>query len=161
MEKDKRHEVIPVGTVVQLRATDVDRAKTDVYNITGVVLEHVHVEGVVHYTVGARPGVLAHMYSRHQLKALPNTPPRLLGLDTVIAQWKDAPEDVPRVGERKCMRLVSHTGGQGFLRCSCTGTCTTKRCACFKNKRHCNSRCHKGNTRCANHSGVEFCTVHG
>ena len=31
------------------------------------------------------------------------------------------------------MRVVSHTGGQGFLKCSCTGSCTTKRCKCYKN----------------------------
>ena len=145
-KKDKCHVTIDVGTVVQLAAADVDRAKTDVYNITGVVVEQVSMEGVLHYRVGAKPGVLKGVYARHQLKPLFDTPPSILGLHEILSTWEDA----PRVGERRCMRVVSHTGGQGFLKCSCTGSCTTKRCACFKNKRICNSRCHKGNTRCAN-----------
>ena len=136
---------IRVGQVVQLAAADVDRAKTDVYNITGVVVECVDVEGVVMYRVGATPGVLAGLYSRHQLKPL-DTPPRILGLDPILSTWEVAPV----VGERRCMRVVSHTGGQGFVRCECTGTCASKRCMCFKNKRICNSRCHKGNRRCTN-----------
>ena len=57
---------IDVGTVVQLAAADVDRAKTDVYNITGVVVEQVSMEGVLHYRVGAKPGVLKGVYARHQ-----------------------------------------------------------------------------------------------
>ena len=44
----------------------VDRAKTDVYNITGVVVEQVSMEGVLHYRVGAKPGVLKGVYARHQ-----------------------------------------------------------------------------------------------
>ena len=109
-------------------------------------VEQVSMEGVLHYRVGAKPGVLKGVYARHQLKPLFDTPPSILGLHEILTTWEDA----PRVGERRCMRVVSHTGGQGFLKCSCTGSCTTKRCACFKNKRICNSRCHKGNTRCAN-----------
>ena len=38
--KDGHFKEISVGTVVQLGAADVDRAKTDVANITGIVVEH-------------------------------------------------------------------------------------------------------------------------
>ena len=111
--KDGHFTEISVGTVVQLGAADVDRAKTDVANITGVVVEHVHMEDSLQYRVAAHAGTLKTCYARHQLRAL-RTPPGLLGLDSVLQGWRLLPE----VGERACMRLVSAVGGQGVVHCA-------------------------------------------
>ena len=143
--KDGHHQEISVGTVVQLAAADVDRAKTDVANITGVVVEHEHTEDCMQYRVAAHAGTLKACYARHQLRPLP-TSPGLLGLDMVLQGWRS----MPLVGERACMRLVSAVGGQGFVRCNCLGKCVTDRCACRKAKRLCNSRCHPRNCACKN-----------
>ena len=133
------------GDVVQIGAADVDRAKTDVANITGVVVEHEEQEGVLHYRVAAQAGVLKAVYARHQLKPLRQSA-ALLGLDAVLKVWKS----LPQVGERSCMLLVSAVGGQGVVHCHCAGRCDTKRCACRYNNRMCNSRCHVRNKVCKN-----------
>ena len=143
--KDGHNVDIAIGTMVQMNAAEVDRAKTDVATITGVVVEHRHMEDVLHYRVAAHAGVLKALYARHQLKPL-KTPLDLLGLDSVLDNWKTMPE----VGERACMRLVSAVGGQGLLHCHCVGTCLTRRCSCRKAKRLCNSRCHPRRSTCRN-----------
>ena len=48
------------------------------------------------------------------------------------------------------MAVQSAVGGQGFVFCTCKGTCETQKCSCFKAGRKCNSRCHKNNTKCKN-----------
>ena len=146
--KDGHQTIVPVGTVVQLVAANVDRAKTDVANITAIVVEHVHTEELLQYRVAALARVLKGVYSRHQLKPL-TTPPDLLGLDLVMTGWPR----MPLVGERACMRVVSAVGGQGMVHCTCTGKCLTNRCACRKAKRLCNSRCHRRSVSCRNFEG--------
>ena len=142
---DGHNEDISVGTVVQLGAADVDRAKTDVVNITGIVVEHEHVGDCMQYRVAAHAGTLKACYARHQLRPL-KTPAGLLGLDMVLQGWRT----MPLVGERACMRLVSAVGGQGTVHCNCLGKCVTGRCACRKAKRACNSRCHPRSCACKN-----------
>ena len=56
--KDGHNVDIAIGTMVQMNAAEVDRAKTDVATITGVVVEHRHMEDVLHYRVAAHAGVL-------------------------------------------------------------------------------------------------------
>lgn len=45
---------------------------------------------------------------------------------------------------RTAVQLESKCGGQGFVKCNCSGAkrCSTNRCKCFKSKVKCNSRCH-------------------
>ena len=148
-KKDGHHVSIDVGTVVQFGAADVDRAKTDVANVTAVVVEHVHVEGIMHYRLVAHAGRLKTVYARHQLKPLPKVGPALVGL----GNWRSW-EHVHEVGERQCMRLCSAVGGQGFVHCHCLGACATNRCACKKAGRACNSRCHPRNSSCTNCGGA-------
>ena len=62
-----------------------------------------------------------------------------------------------KISLRQAVRNVSLSGGQGRLKCSCkVATCQTNRCACFKAKRKCNSRCHPANARCRNHDHDDF-----
>ena len=51
---------------------------------------------------------------------------------------------------REAVALLSVFGGQGMLKCNCTGSCATNRCSCKKNSLLCNSRCHGGNNKCSN-----------
>jgi hypothetical protein len=145
--KDGHHKEIQVGTVVHIAAADVDRAKTDVANITGVVVALEHVDECQQYRVASHAGVLKACYARHQLRPL-KTPPGLLGLDVVLQGWRG----MSMVGERACMRLASAVGGQGVVHCNCLGKCVTGRCACRRAKppRACNSRCHPRNGTCKN-----------
>ena len=144
--KDGTGVVLDVGTVVQIAAADVDRAKTDVANITAVVVKHVYLEDILHYRVASYAGVLKSLYTRYQLKALPGVRRDLVNLHVVFAMW----ETLPEVGERACMRLVSAVGGQGHVHCNCAGPCINGKCKCHMLKRKCNSRCHKKNANCQN-----------
>ncbi|CAF4451377.1 unnamed protein product, partial [Rotaria socialis] len=47
---------------------------------------------------------------------------------------------------REVVKLQSITGGQGMLKCSCKGGCTTNRCKRKQAKILCNSRCHNSTT---------------
>jgi len=53
---------------------------------------------------------------------------------------------------REMARLCSNGTGQGYIKCSCKGTCD-KNCKCKKSNQVCNSRCHgkKANAKCSNH----------
>ena len=90
---DKHGEVINVGCVVQFGAAEVDRAKTDVTNITAVVVEHVAPHegdaGAIMYRVAAAEGPLKGMYARYQLRPLPSVEPALVGLEGVLTTWYD------------------------------------------------------------------------
>ena len=136
------HDSLPVGTVVQLALEDVDRAKLDNMNATLVVVEQVQNS----YRVANRSGVYSSLVSRANLRPVPNTTAQLVGLANVELEWGG----MPRVGIRRIAASLSHAGGQGMLKCTCYGDCTTGRCACVKANRLCNSRCHKANSSCKN-----------
>lgn len=145
-KKDGRGSIIDVGTVVQIAAAQVDRAKTDASNITAVVVAHEFLESIRHYRVASHAGTLKSLYSRDQLKPLPHVSPDLMKLADVLAMW----ETMPTVGERACMRVVSSVGGQGHVHCNCAGPCINGKCKCHTLKRLCNSRCHRNNSKCKN-----------
>ena len=99
------------------------------------------------YRLACASGTIKTLYTRSYIQPLPGVSPEVMGLQIALDSWRGMPE----VGLREAMRVVSAVGGQGLVHCSCKGECNTKRCACFKEKRKCNSRCHKGNTQCRNH----------
>jgi len=68
--------------------------------------------------------------------------PELVGLSDVLANWKI----LDKIGIRKAVSLISLTGGQGFPKCMCKGTCRTGSCGCKRRKMVCNSRCHPTHT---------------
>ncbi|XP_046683489.1 uncharacterized protein LOC124369516 [Homalodisca vitripennis] len=59
-------------------------------------------------------------------------------------------EDVPdqETGLRTVATAQSTGSGQGFVRCTCKTKCQTKQCACVKNNRKCNSKCHSSLSCC-------------
>ena len=50
---------------------------------------------------------------------------------------------------REAANKQSMSGGHGYLRCSCTTKCVSKRCKCRRMGHLCNSRCH-GSNPCEN-----------
>lgn len=93
--------------------------------------------------------MIKNLYTRSYIEPLPGVSPAVMGLQIPLDNWRT--QSYPQVGLREAMRIVSAVGGQGLLHCSCKGECNNQRCACFKAKRKCNSRCHKGSKRCCNH----------
>ena len=55
-----------------------------------------------------------------------------------------------KLSVRQAVKELSVGGGQGFLKCNCTGGCLTNRCSCKKAGLLCNSRCHGANGNCKN-----------
>lgn len=126
-----------------------ERLETDETNATLVVVEVVQkgkkqTEDM--YRLACPAGVISTLYSRSYITPL-EIDAGLMGLQAALEGWQGMPE----VGIRAAMRVVSAVGGQGLVRCACTGDCTKGRCACLKAKRKCNSRCHKSNKKCKNH----------
>ena len=56
-----------------------------------------------------------------------------------------------KITEREVARATSIVEGQGMMKCSCKGNCSSNSCKCRKAGRICNSRCHRGSSTCTNH----------
>ena len=141
---------LAVGTVVQVRVHDVDRAKTDPTNATLVVVELVKTGKrriKTKYRLACKAGPLKSLYCRSAFTPVTGMTPEVLGLTTALESW----QGIPVVGIRAAMKTISAVGGQGLLHCTCKGACNSRNCKCFKNNRKCNSRCHKSSTQCTNH----------
>ena len=116
----------------------VDRGRGDPRNILGIIVNRDL--DTDHHTIGVKAAVLHGRYSRNQFDLCPQ---RLLTLDDV--------NEENQVSLRTAVHAQSACGGQGFLKCNCSGArkCKTNRCKCFKAKVKCNSRCHPS-LNCAN-----------
>ena len=77
------------------------------------------------YEIGTKTGVISQLYSRNQIMPTDNS---FLDVD-----------DVPSVDValRTVNNETSLLGSQGFVMCSCTTKCSTKRCACKKKGEFC------------------------
>ena len=137
---------LPPGAIVRLALSDVDRAKLDSSCAVCVVVA----KEKKSYRVANEGGVYKELISRAHLQLVSNATPGMMGLESVLQNWEAA----PKVSIRAVARAQSHAGGQGFLRCHCTGDCMSGRCKCFQAGRICNSRCHPKNSRCCNHDGT-------
>ena len=135
-----------VGSVVQVAVADVDRAKTDETNATLVVVELVKKPHEIFYRLACAAGQIKDLYTRSYINPI-NVTPLAMGLQGALNSW----HELPAIPLRSAMQVVSAVGGQGMVRCSCSGPCNTNRCSCFKANRKCNSRCHKSSVKCANH----------
>ena len=91
------------------------------------------------YQIALRSGILHGKYSRNQFDLCDH---RLLSLN-------DMRQD-REISLRAAVREESKFGGQGFVKCNCSGSgrCKSNRCKCFKAKLKCNSRCHSSWTFC-------------
>ena len=115
-----------VGTTVLLAIPDVDKGRCEFPNLLCVVLEK-SAGGL--YKLGCKTGKLDSLYSRNQFSP------------TITAFLKVEEVDMEReVPVRTAAREESMGGGQGFLKCHCTGKCQTRRCTCKSMNMRCNSR---------------------
>lgn len=135
-----------VGDVVQVKLHHVDTTKVDPKNITAVVVEISQEHGS--YRVACEHGVLKSWYVYHRLSRVSELQNNraIHRLEDIFESWRGA----VTLTEREAARHMSSVGGQGVTSCGCGGKCVTRQCTCFRKKVFCNSRCHKGNTKCEN-----------
>ena len=55
-----------------------------------------------------------------------------------------------KLSVREAASEIDIGGGQGMLKCNCSGECANNRCSCKKSGLMCNSRCHHNNSKCKN-----------
>lgn len=122
-----------VGDAVLIPVSEFDRGRLDSRNIPGVVVEVTPRET---YRIGTEHGTVNTTFSRSEL----------LKDDSNIV--RDVNPELMSV--RHLAGLHSAHGGQGFSKCSCGSTCSSKRCTCKKSAVKCNSHCHPRNGKCTN-----------
>ena len=142
-------KVFFIGEVVRVPVADVDKAKVDNSNLTGVIVEINAVRMKARVVVKA--GLLKPWYDYHKLSRVraPGNNIKLLGLEDQFVNW----HKMKVVSEREASRKESFVGGQGkgTVTCSCKGACDSNKCKCFKAARICSSACHRNNAKCKNH----------
>ena len=106
----------------------------DSRNIKGAILEIIN-NG---YRIGTKVGTIVGLMSRNQIETIEGNSLTLL----------DIPKNT-EVSVRKAVQLLSLSGGQGHVHCSCRGGCKTGKCKCKRSNILCNSRCH-ASVSCAN-----------
>ena len=85
------------------------------------------------YKIAVKYGVLKGHYSRNQFDLCPQ---KLLTMNDVNTE--------SMISLREAVVRQVASGGQGLVKCNCSGTtkCTTNICKCLKSKLQCNYRCH-------------------
>jgi hypothetical protein len=136
MLKTTREKLKPMmkGDPVLIPVSESDRGRLDCRNVPGVILD---VKDEM-YKIGTVHGVVNTRLARNQI---------LQGEAQIVTPDMVREEVLPF---RKIASLHSKFGGQGFSKCSCQGTCSTKRCNCLKNNTKCHSHCHPLNKTCKN-----------
>jgi hypothetical protein len=136
-----------VGNVGKVALADVDRAKTDPQNLTGVIVN----PKTMMARVVVKSGVPKNWYASHNLTHVTGSGNNveLLGLNNALVGWSM----MATITEREAARDQSMVGGQGKggVICSCKSACQTKACSCFKEGRRCSLACHRNNHKCKNH----------
>ncbi|CAH3986430.1 unnamed protein product [Pieris brassicae] len=130
----KKLKPLNVGSNILINVPKVDRGLLGTKNIRGRVVDFRN--GV--YRVGTKTGTIKSWFPRHQLQES-------------VDDYHDDVLDVP-ISLREAVRNESMFGGQGFQKCTCKPApkqCFTNRCACYKNKVLCCSKCHS-NLSCIN-----------
>ncbi|CAH1107913.1 unnamed protein product [Psylliodes chrysocephalus] len=92
---------------------------TDGRNILAIVLE---ITDDNLYKLGTKHGILNQLYARNQF--------------TICNEKFIIAEEIPssEISLRKCSRMSSKTGGQGYSRFGCKGGCKSDKCKCRKEK---------------------------
>jgi len=138
-----------IGEVVRVPVADVDKAKVDNSNVTGVIVDINAVRMKARVVV--KSGLLKPWYDYHKLSRVraPGNNIKLLGLEDQFVNW----HKMKVVSEREASRKESFVGGQGkgTVTCTCKGACDSNKCKCFKAARICSSACHRNNAKCKNH----------
>lgn len=137
----KRSRIIMVageeGDNVTIPVPLVDRGRGDPRNLLGIIKSRDENDM---YKISVKGGMLKGKYSRNQFDLCAH---KLLTDENV--------DCTKEVSLRQAVQFESICGGQGFIKCNCSGRnkCSTNRCKCFKNKVACNSRCHSS-LNCSN-----------
>ena len=99
-------------------------------NILGVIID---VDENDIYKISVKSGILKTRFSRNQFDLCPQ---KLLKESDVNC--------TEEVSLRQAVTEESKSGGQGFVRCNCSGNrrCESNRSKCYKSKIKCSSRCH-------------------
>ena len=125
-----------IGEYVNVPVKDVDRGLTDPPNLLCRIVDYD--EEHDEYELCCAAGCLTILFARSQFDRVVTESTFAVNLDRKIDSVREA------------VKLLSVGGGQGMLKCNCSGQCDSNRCSCKKNNLICNSRCHGGNTKCAN-----------
>jgi hypothetical protein len=143
-----------IGEVVRVPVANVDKAKVDNSNLTGVLVKINAVRMKARVVV--KSGLLKPWYDYHKLSHVraPENNIKLLGLEDAFVNW----HKMKVVSEREASRKESFVGGQGkgTVICSCKGACDSNKCKCFKEARICSSACHRNNAKCKNHDRGDY-----
>ncbi len=144
-------KVFGVGEVVLVPLADVDKAKVDAQNLTGVIV-NIDIHRMLARVV-VKSGLLKQWYSFHKLTHVvgKGNNMELLGLQEAYLGW-----GLMKVSsEWEASRNESLVGGLGMgdVTCNCKLACDSNRCSCFRAGRICTSACHRNNAKCINHDG--------
>ena len=116
--------VIAPGTIennVIIPVPTVDRGRVDPQNLLGVIIAADNDK----YKIAVRAGILQRNYSRNQFD-----------LCAVKLLTESDLTLTVETSLRRAVQYESKCGGQGFVKCHCTGSkrCQTNRCRCFMAK---------------------------
>lgn len=123
----KKHSVLEIGNSVILNVPKLDRGPLDTKNISGKVVDMRN--GV--FKIGTSSGTIKNWFPRQELQVS-------------ATNYNEEISESP-ITLRHAVTRQSMFGGQGFQKCSCKpakNQCYSNRCACFKNKLLCTSKCH-------------------
>jgi hypothetical protein len=145
-------KVFEVGEVVLVPLANVNKAKVDPQNLTGVIVK-IDNNRMLAWVV-VKSGLLKQWYSYHKLTRVlgEGNNIELLGLQEANLGWGL----MKVISEWEASRNVSLVGGQGKgdVTCDCKLACNSNRCSCFKAGRICTSA-YCNNAKCKNHDRDE------
>ena len=136
MVKRRRLELpaAQIGDNVAIPIPQVDRGRGDPRNIVGIVIDSN--PEMDSYKIAVKAGTLRDKYFRNQFNVCPKN----------LISEADINQD-RTVSLREAVTEQSKCGGQGFKKCNCgSKQCRSNRCACYKARVKCNSRCHSSLT---------------
>ncbi len=142
-------KVFEVGEVVLMPLANVDKAKVDAQNLTGVIVK-IDINRMLAWVV-VKSSLLKQWYSYHELTRVvgKGNNIELLGLQEAYLGWGL----MKVITEQEASRNESLVGGQGKgdVTCNCKSACNSNHCSCFRAGRICTSACHRNNAKCKNH----------
>ncbi len=142
-------KVFEVGEVVLVPLADVNKAKVDAQNLTGVIVKIDNNRMLARVVV--KSGLLKQWYSYHKLTRVmgKGNNIELLGLQEAYLGWGL----MKVISEQEVSRNESLVGsqGKGDVTCNCKSACNSNRCSCFRAGRICTSACHHNNAKYKNH----------
>ncbi len=139
-------KVFEVGEVVLVPLHNVDKAKVDAQNLTGVIVK-IDINRMLAWVV-VKSGLLKQQHSYHKLTCVAGKGYNieLSSLQEAYLGWAT----MKVISEREATRNESLVGGQskGDVTCNCNSACDSNRCSCFRAGRICTSACNRNNAKC-------------